>query len=140
MVKKGQIQDTEGNIVYWHTSSDIVFDEETGNTVKEDIDSIKAALGMIESGPSVSVNIDANTLQGHDSAYFAVNETVEANYLKKEEAATTYLSSVVAANTYLTEEKASTTYATKTDLQNKILYGTEVPSSLAEGQLYLVYE
>ena len=140
MVKKGQIQDAEGNIVYWHTSSDVVYDEETGNTVKEDIDAIKSALGMIESGPSVSVNIDANTLEGHDSTYFAVNETVENDYLKKEDAATTYLTAEDAAATYLTTENAERAYATKTDLKNKILYGTEVPTSLAEGQLYLVYE
>lgn len=140
MVKKGQIQDAEGNIIYWHTSSDIVFDEETGNTVKEDIDAIKSALGMIESGPSVSVNIDASTLQGHDSSYFAANETVEEKFLKKEDAATTYLESTNAASTYLTKADASSTYATKTELTNKILYGTSVPSSLEEGQLYLVYE
>ena len=47
-------------------------------------------------------------------------ETMESNYLKKSD--------------------ASATYATKTELRNKILYGTSVPSSLAEGQLYLVYE
>ena len=41
---------------------------------------------------------------------------------------------------YLKKSDASSTYATKTELQNKILYGTSVPSSLAEGQLYLVYE
>ena len=47
-------------------------------------------------------------------------ETMESNYLKKSD--------------------ASAMYATKTELQNKILYGKSVPSSLAEGQLYLVYE
>ena len=139
MVKKGQIQDAEGNIVYWHTSSDVVFDEETGNTVKEDIDTIKSALGM-KSGPSVSVNIDANTLQGHDSSYFVSNDTVESKYLKKEDAATIYLESTDAANTYLSKTDASSTYATKAELSNKILYGTSVPSSLEEGQVYLVYE
>lgn len=41
---------------------------------------------------------------------------------------------------YLTKTDASATYATKDELNNKILYGTSVPSTLEEGQVFLVYE
>lgn len=74
MVKKEQIQDPSGNIIYWHTSSDVVFDEDTGNSVKQDIDAIKRALGI--SGSSVTnINIDADTLQGYEASDFVLEET-----------------------------------------------------------------
>ena len=79
MVKKFQIQDPNGNIVYLHTSSDIVFDDETGVSVKEELKIIKNALGIIENGISgpVDVCIDAKTLAGH-----TIDEFVTSNVLK----------------------------------------------------------
>ena len=73
MVKKEQIQDPSGNIIYWHTSSDVVFNEETGASVKQEIDELRAAIGL---GPSIEEpTINAGTLNGHSADDFVLAET-----------------------------------------------------------------
>lgn len=74
MVKKEQIQDPSGNIIYWHTSSDVVFNEETGATVKQEIDEIRAAIGLSSSSVS-EPTINAGTLNGHPADDFVLSET-----------------------------------------------------------------
>lgn len=72
-IKKEQIQDPSGNIIYWHTSSDVVYDEDTGNSVKYDISLIKRALGITETITDPS--IDADTLGGHSADEFVLSDT-----------------------------------------------------------------
>lgn len=72
-IKKEQIQDPSGNIIYWHTSSDVVYDEDTGNSVKYDISLIKRALGITET--TTDPSIDADTLGGHSADEFVLNDT-----------------------------------------------------------------
>lgn len=66
MIKKFQVQDPSGNVVYLHTSSDIVFDDETGRSVKEDLNIIKLALNISNGdGGLPEIKINADTLGGH---------------------------------------------------------------------------
>ena len=43
MIRQLETQDQNGNKIYRHTSSDIVWNLDTGHTVKEDIDTLMAA-------------------------------------------------------------------------------------------------
>lgn len=66
MIRKEKMQDHLGNIIYWHTSSDVVFDTTTGKSVKEDLDTIKKALGVDSfCGNETEIVIDADYIGGH---------------------------------------------------------------------------
>lgn len=66
MIRKEKMQDHLGNIIYWHSSSDIVFDPNTGKSVKQDLDTIKKALGVDSScGEETEIVIDADYVGGH---------------------------------------------------------------------------
>ena len=77
MIRQLETQDQNGNKIYRHTSSDIVWNLDTGHTVKEDIDTLMAALGITEGagGSMPEVNIDANTLSGHTIEELVLNDT-----------------------------------------------------------------
>ena len=77
MIRQLETQDQNGNKIYRHTSSDIVWNLDTGHTVKEDIDTLMAALGIAEGsgGSAPEVNIDAKTLSGHTIEELVLNDT-----------------------------------------------------------------
>ena len=77
MIRQLETQDQNGNKIYRHTSSDIVWNLDTGHTVKEDIDTLMAALGITDGagGSMPEVNIDANTLSGHTIEELVLNDT-----------------------------------------------------------------
>lgn len=76
MIKKYERQDQYGNQIYNYSSSDIIFDLDTGHTVKQDIDTLMAALG-ISGQPSGDIKLDAATLEGHAAADFVLSETYQ---------------------------------------------------------------
>ena len=76
MVKQYELQDQYGNKIYNHTSSDIVFDLDTGRTVKQDIDLLLGAFGLSgEGGQTEDVKIDAHSLSGYTIDKLVLNET-----------------------------------------------------------------
>jgi hypothetical protein len=79
MIRQFEIQDQNGNKIYRHTSSDIVWDLDTGHTVKEDIDTLMNALGISNSSSSSSnkteLAIDASTLSGYTIDQLVLNDT-----------------------------------------------------------------
>lgn len=77
MIRQLETQDQNGNKIYRHTSSDIVWNLDTGHTVKEDIDTLMAALGIAGStgGSAPEINIDAKTLSGHTIEDLVLNDT-----------------------------------------------------------------
>ena len=77
MIKKYERQDQYGNQIYNYTSSDIVLDLDTGHTVKQDLDTLMAALGINGSQPSGDIKLDAATLEGHAAADFVLSETYQ---------------------------------------------------------------
>lgn len=81
MIKKLETQDQYGNKIYRYTSSDVVLDLDTGHTVKQDIDTLLAALGISDKTPTVQVSINADTLQNHPASDFVLN-SVYSNYTK----------------------------------------------------------
>lgn len=78
MVKKYERQDQYGNVIYNYSSSDIIIDLDTGHTVKQDIDTILASLGLAGSaGSSGNLSIDAATLEGMHAADFVSSTTYQ---------------------------------------------------------------
>ena len=75
MIKKYEKQDQYGNLIYNYTSSDIVLDLDTGHTVKQDIDTLLAALGISGGQTSTEIRLNAVTLEGHPASYFVPNST-----------------------------------------------------------------
>ena len=77
MIKQFELQDQYGNKIYHHTSSEVVWDTDTGHSVKEDIETLMAALGIQESagGSKPEVHIDANTLKGYSIDQLVLKET-----------------------------------------------------------------
>ena len=58
MAVKQEVQTASGEAVYFQTSSDMVIDEETGNTVKEDIDDLTASVNALNEDTTVQDAID----------------------------------------------------------------------------------
>ena len=77
MIKKYERQDQYGNVIYNYSCSDIILDLETGHTVKQDIDTLMAALGIADSPTSSEIKLNAVTLEGHPASYFVSNEMYE---------------------------------------------------------------
>ena len=75
MIKKYERQDQYGNQIYNYTSSDIVIDLDSGHTVKQDIDTLMAALGIGSGQTSTDIRLNAVSLEGHPASYFVANET-----------------------------------------------------------------
>ena len=78
MIKKIQLQDYVGDIICFHTTSDVVIDDKTGVSVRDEIASIKLALGLGgENGGNAALKIDATTIRGKTIDDLVLKETYD---------------------------------------------------------------